>query len=49
MTDILYLHSFVLQLYTKLNWYVVATGELMIQKNSIRFGKLEKVYLEKKK
>ena len=49
MTDILYLHSFVLQLHTKLNWYMVATGQLMIQKNSLRLGKLQKVYLEKKK
>ena len=48
MTDILYLHSFVLQLHTKLNWYMVATGQLMIQKNSLRLGKLQKVYLEKK-
>ena len=45
MTDILYLHSFVLQLHTKLNWYMVATGQLMIQKNSLRLGKLQKVYL----
>ena len=48
MTDILYLHSFVLQLHTKLNCYMVATGQLMIQKNSLRLGKLQKVYLEKK-
>ena len=27
---------------------MVATGQLMIQKNSLRLGKLQKVYLEKK-